>query len=101
MNSNPSRQDSAVIYVSGTSAGGSLIIRPTQDTANAVTARGGNGAINTGIGTGWVGADNNGVDTPLVGVGVLGGGAESSLVVSAGSALTHRGDSINAVVAGT
>ena len=98
---NPSRLDSAVIYVAGTSAGGSLIIRPVQDTANAVTARGGNGSIKTGIGTGWIGADNNGVDTPLVGVGVLGGGAESSLVVAAGSAITHRGDSINAVVAGT
>ena len=92
--------DSAIIYVTGTSAGGSLIIRPVQDTANAVTAVSGRGAIKTGIGTGWIGADNNGVDTPLVGIGVLGGGSESSLVVAAGSAITHRGDSINAVVAG-
>jgi hypothetical protein len=92
--------DSAIIYVAGTGAGGTLIIRPTQDTANAVTARGGNGSIKTGIGTGWIGADNNGVDTPLVGIGVLGGGAESSLAMTAGSSISHRGDSINAVVAG-
>ena len=95
LNADPARLDSAVIYVSGTSAGGSLIIRPTQDTSNAVTARGGNGRINTGIGTGWNGT------TGAVTNGVNGGGAESSLVVAAGSALTHRGDSINAVVAGT
>ena len=95
LNTGPVRQDSAIIYVSGTSAGGSLIIRPTQDTSNAVTARGGNGSIKTGIGTGWNGT------TGAVSNGVLGGGAESSLVVAAGSTLTHRGDSINAVVAGT
>ena len=95
LNADPARLDSAVVYVSGTSAGGSLIIRPTQDTSNAITARGGNGSIKTGIGTGWNGT------TGAVSNGVLGGGAESSLVVAAGSALTHRGDSINAVVAGT
>jgi len=95
LNTDPVRLDSAVVYVSGTSAGGSLIIRPTQDTSNAITARGGNGSIKTGIGTGWNGT------TGAVSNGVLGGGAESSLVVAAGSALTHRGDSINAVVAGT
>jgi hypothetical protein len=90
----PARLDSAIVYVAGTSAGGSLIIRPTQDTANAVTARGGNGSIKTGIGTSWNGT------TGEVSNGVLGGGAESSLVVAAGSAIVHRGDSINAVVAG-
>jgi hypothetical protein len=95
LNTDPARLDSAVVYVSGTSAGGSLIIRPTQDTSNAITARGGNGSIKTGIGTGWNGT------TGAVSNGVLGGGAESSLVVAAGSSLTHRGDSINAVVSGT
>ena len=94
LNEGPARLDSAVIYVSGTSAGGSLIIRPTQDTSNAVTARGGNGSIKTGIATGWNGTAG------IVSNGALGGGAESSLVVTAGNALTHRGDSINAVVAG-
>jgi len=86
--------DSAIIYVAGTGAGGSMIIRPTQDTANAVIARGGNGSIKTGIGTGWNGT------TGGVSVGVLGGGAESSLTTTANTAFTHRGDSINAVVAG-
>jgi len=95
LNAGPDRNDSAVIYVAGSSAGGSLIIRPVQDTANAVTARGGNGSIKTGIGTGWNGAFG------AVSNGVLGGGSESSLTVAAGSAITHRGDSINAVVAGT
>ena len=94
LNTDPDRLDSAIVYVSGTSAGGSLIIRPTQDTSNAITARGGNGSIKTGIGTGWNGT------TGAVSNGVLGGGAESSLVVAAGSAIVHRGDSINAVVAG-
>ena len=93
LNANPSRQDSAVIYVSGTSAGGSLIIRPTSDTSNALTTAY-NKAITTGIGTGW-----NGTTGPVTN-GVA-GGSESSLVVAAGSTLTHRGDSINAVVEGT
>ncbi len=100
LNSNPTRRDSAIIYVSGSSAGGSLIVRPTQDTLNAITAMSGVAAIKTGIGTGWIGANNNGVDTPLVGIGVLGGGAETILTVAAGGAIVHRGDSINAITNG-
>ena len=93
--------DSAIVYIVGTGFGGNVVIRPTQDTVNAVTARGGNGRLNTGIGTGWNGVDNNGVDTPLVGVGVLGGGSETVLANSANTTFSWRGDSINAVTRGS
>jgi len=90
----PGGPDSAIVYVAGTGNGATMIVRPTQDTANAVTARGGNGAIKTGIATGWNGT------TGAVTNGALGGGAETSLALTANTAFAHRGDSINAVVAG-
>jgi len=90
----PGGPDSAIVYVAGTGNGGTMIVRPTQDTANAVTARGGNGSIKTGIATGWNGT------TGGVSNGALGGGSETSLALTANTAFAHRGDSINAVVAG-
>jgi hypothetical protein len=85
--------DSAIIYLAGTGFGGNVIVRPVNDTANAVTAVSGATTIKTGIGTGWngtTGAISNGV----------GNGAESSLSFTAATGISWRGDSVNAVTGG-
>jgi len=88
-----SAADSAIIYLAGTGFGGNVIVRPVNDTANAVTAVSGATTIKTGVATGWnglTGAVSNGAN----------GGSESSLTFTANSAISWRGDSINAITGG-